>query len=82
MPNQNAGNYQAIPMALAFMNFLPSISLIFTGFVVFAFGEIIQLAIDIATNTAEMVEHGRETSAFFGRVAAKSNPAPEPQARR
>jgi hypothetical protein len=73
----NYGNFQP---GFAYMGIVTSISLMVSGVVFLAFGEMIQVAVDIAVNTAEMVEHGRETSAFFGRVAAKANPSDEPRA--
>jgi hypothetical protein len=59
---------------------LGGLSLMVSGVAFLAFGAVIQVAVDIANNTAEMVEHGRQTSAFFSRVSTKINPQGEPRA--
>ena len=80
--NNQQTNYGNFQLAFAYTGIFTSLSLIVSGVMFLAFGEMIQVAVDIATNTAEMVEHSRETSAFFGRVAARANPSEEPRAAR
>jgi hypothetical protein len=77
-----AGHSYGLPVSYLITGFLPGIALMITGFLIYAMSEVLQLAIDIAENTAAIAYYGKETSEFFGRVSTKANPPEEPPEQR